>query len=537
MAKEITMPKLSDSMEEGKVLTWFKKEGDRVTKGEPIAEVETEKADMEVEAFATGILSEIRVQAGQSAPVGDVIAVISSEEEAAAGKAKAEPEKKSAPQKTASEPQAAASGSVAKAEKSKAKERREEPAKETPASDRQQTSEKVPTRTTRQAVQREADEKVQREADDKGSSKISAESDVPTPRRNAVSPLARKLAREHGLDVEGIEGSGPGGRIVSADVRKLLEGTQPEKEEKPAAEDSSEEPKEETKQEAAPARAKESKKQEAVEDSPEEPKEETKQEAAPARAKESKKAEAAPAVAPASTGGPLEAEHRPKSAPQRLRSVIARRMTESKTTAPHFYVSVEADMTEAARLKAALGEIAPEGQAPGYNAIILKAAALALERHPGVNASWTGDAIEVHDEIHVGFAVEVEGGLLVPVIHNCSRLSLQEITVRARDLAKASRSGKMHAEDFSGGTFTVSNLGMFGIDSFIAIINLPQAAILAVGAVLDKPVVRDGVVTVAPTMAVTLSCDHRVVDGAQAARFLAELKSMLENPLALLVGA
>lgn len=495
MAKEITMPKLSDSMEEGKVLTWFKKEGDRVTKGEPIAEVETEKADMEVEAFATGILSEIRVQAGQSAPVGEVIAVISSEEEAAAGKPKAEPKKESAPQKAASELQPAASGPAAKAEKPKAKERKEEPAKQTGAGGRQQAPEKVPTRTTRQVVQREADEKVQREADEKGAGKIPTESEAPTPRRNAVSPLARKLAREHGLDIEGIEGSGPGGRIVSADVRRLLEAAEPEKAQQPAAETSSEKPTEEPKQ-AAP-----------------------------------------PAVAPASAGGPLEAEHRQKPGPQRLRGVIARRMTESKTTAPHFYVSVEADMTEAARLKNALGEIAPEGQAPGYNAIILKAAALALERHPGVNASWAGDAIEVHDQIHVGFAVEVEGGLLVPVIHNCSRLSLQEITVRARDLAKASRSGKMNADDYSGGTFTVSNLGMFGIDSFTAIINLPQAAILAVGAVLDKPVVRNGVITVAPTMVVTLSCDHRVVDGAQAARFLAELKTMLENPLALLVGA
>ena len=437
MPIEVTMPKLSDTMEEGKILRWLKRPGERVAIGEILAEVETDKANMELEAYDEGVLSEVRLGEGESAPVGSVIAVLSEPGDAKAappGKkpaAAAKPPKEPPPTK---EP-ARMEPSAAKAVPQKAEAR--EPWR--------------PTVVVRPAAE---DEHVK------------------------ASPLARRIAREQDLDLRTVRGSGPGGRVVEKDVEAALTGrAEPDGHAKPAATGPRPLP-------AAPGRA----------------------------------------TPPA---GRVELS--------RIRRTTAKRMGEAKREIPHFYASAEIAMDEAVRLKEALVALGAEYEGLTYTHVVVKGVGLALRRVPELNASYDGDAMVLHEAVNVGVATAVDDGLVVPVIRNCDREPLAAIVRQARGLLERARSGRFGSEDLSGGTFTVSNLGMYPVSDFAAVINPPQAAILAVGTIRETPVVRDGQVVPGRMMTVTASCDHRIIDGVLAGRFLRELKGLLENPLALVL--
>jgi pyruvate dehydrogenase E2 component (dihydrolipoamide acetyltransferase) len=455
MAVEIIMPKLSDTMEEGTILKWLKREGDTVARGEVIAEVETDKADMELEAEAAGTLREIKVGAGQSAPVGAVLALLDEDGAAQArergGQAAAGREggprdaadterKESAPERRPAGARAPATG---------APERAAEPAK--------------------------------------------------------ASPSARHLADEHGIDLASVRGSGPGGRIVKEDVAAAVEA-QTRRAEAPRRETAGD----------GPGRAERPREGAGGEGRAGEPAE------AARRARETR-AEEPPA--------PTAERHEMS----RMRQSIARRMTEAFREIPHFYVTAEIDMTEAVRLKQALQASELFATPITYTHMVLKATALALRRHPRLNSSYRDGAIEVKGEINLGMAVAVEDGLIVPIVRRADELPLGEIAAQARRLAERASQGRFDRDDLSGGTFTVSNMGMLDIEHFTAVINPPQAAILAVGAIKERPVVRGGVIVPARTMRVTLSCDHRIIDGVMAGRFLEELKRLLESPIVLVV--
>lgn len=427
MATEVVMPKLGADMQEGKIVRWLKKEGERVQKGEIIAEVETDKADIEMEAYASGVMRKILAPEGQVAPVGTVIAVIAAEGEdvsgVLAGKA---PAAAPAPAKPAAPPPAS---------------RVEAPAP--------------------------------------------AEARGPAGRVKA-SPLARRLARERGVDLRLLQGSGPGGRVVRADIEQAATSA-------PAV------------AAAAPRPA-----------------------VAPVPA-----APAAPAAAvPAAVAAAAAAGEAIPLTP--IRRAIASRMVQSKAPVPHFYLTLDADMTRAQELRASLNAH-DETLKLTVTDILLKACALTLPKHPYVNASFAGDKIQFHREVHVGIAVALEDGLITPVLRDVHRKALTQIAREARDLAERARNRKLKADEISGATFTISNLGMFGIEEFSAIIVPPEAAILAVGAIQDAPVAEEGRVVIRPRLRLTLSCDHRVVDGATGARFLADLKKLLEAPYPLLL--
>ncbi|MCC6850423.1 MAG: 2-oxo acid dehydrogenase subunit E2 [Deltaproteobacteria bacterium] len=428
MTIDVVMPKLSDTMEEGKILRWLKRAGDGITAGEVIAEVETDKADMELEAADSGVLHAIRVQEGETAAVGAVLAVI---DVAGAGRAAAPP--------AAGEPPAPAPAAAA--------------------------------RPTSVATGRGAGASAL--AGRKPAAPVRTERPSSGRRAAKASPAAEALARERGVDLGSLRGSGPGGRIVTEDVAA-----------------------------AAP-------------DAP------------------------AAAVAPPAVrrpGAPREAAVAERRELSRMRQAIARRMSESFRDVPHFAVTAEIDMSEAVRLKAALEKEAVFEAPVTYTHMVLKAAARALARHPRLNASYRDGAIELHAEVNLGMAVSVEDGLIVPVLRRADERSLGEIASEARRLVALAKQGRFASEDLSGGTCTVSNMGMLDVESFTAVINPPQAAILAVGAIKQRPVVRAGVVAAAHTMFVTVSCDHRIVDGVMAGRFLEELKRLLEQPIGLAVA-
>lgn len=438
MPVEVNMPRLTDSMEEGTVLKWMKKEGEEVKKGEPILELATDKANMELESFDNGVLDKILVPEGETVPIGTTIAIIRLPGEAPS----AEP---SAPAKEAP-------AKEAPAEEAEAKEEAPAPAVPPPTAAVEEPSEEAPS-----AAPAGEEERIK------------------------ASPLARRLAEEHGVDLAAITGTGPGGRIIKEDVDEYL-----------------------ARRDAAPA-------------------------AAPAEAPA-----AAPAAAPAPPAAPLPGED---VALSRMQATIARRMVESKTTVPHFYVTTEIDMTEAAKLRKQLNEAAAqfEAQEVSYNDLVVKAAATALKKYPQVNAFFQGDKIHYNESINIGIAVALPQGLVVPVVHDVDKKGLRQIAAEAKALIERSRNNRPGPDDYKGGTFSVSNLGMFDVDEFSAIISPPQSAILAVGAVKEKPVVIDGEIRVSLRMRVTLSADHRVYYGADAALFLRELKRLLENPLEMLV--
>ena len=409
MATEVKLPRLGQGMEAGTIVRWLKSEGEQVEKGEPLYELDTDKVTQEVEADASGVLLKIAVSEGE-VPVGQTIAVIGEEGEKV--------------------PVESAEADSTKVEEQAVEERLPGPARE---------DDREPSRAA--AV------------DVGGSDGAAIDSRAA---RIKASPLARRIARERGIDLAVLRGTGPEGRIVAEDVERAA---------------------------AAPAVA---------------------------------------AVA-AQTG---DVEMVPLTS---LRKTIARRMTEA-WQAPAFQISMSADMTRAIELRERLVERAEGGPKPSYNDILVKVCAAALMRHRAVNARFAGDAIELLPSADVGIAVAIPNGLVVPIVRACELKSIAQIAAESRELAARAREGKLRQEDLEGGSFTVSNLGMYGVEQFTAVLNPPQAAILAVGAIEERVVVNDGEFDMRSLMTLTLTCDHRSLDGATAADFLRTLKDFLEDP-------
>jgi pyruvate dehydrogenase E2 component (dihydrolipoamide acetyltransferase) len=419
MAFQVLMPKLSDAMREGRILQWLKQEGDRVEGGDAIAAIETDKAEIEMEAFGSGVLRKILVPAGQSAPVGSLIGIIAGPDEDISALAEAA---------------AAAPGPPA----------REQPPPPAPAPPTAVAAARAPAPPPAPPAARAAEADWLR-----------------------ASPVARRMAREAGIDIAALTGTGPQGRILERDVQAFLA--------------------------ARPA--------------------------------------ARPAIPPAAAAR-AEFEDRDLSA---MRRAIATRMVQSKAPVPHFYLTVEVDMGQAAEFREAVNAFAAGSQKISFTDILVKACAVALPRHPLANAAYVDGRIRVYHRVDVGIAVAVEDGLITPVVRRCEQKTLRQISQEATELAERARARKLRPEEYTGATFTISNLGMYDVEEFSAILNPPEAAILAVGAILQKPVVVDGAVAVRRRMRLTLSCDHRVLDGATGARFLQELKTVLEKPYLLVV--
>lgn len=496
------MPKLSDTMEEGKILRWLKHPGDQIHHGDPIAEIETDKADMVMEAFDDGLLDEIQVKEGESARVGAVIAVLRSASE---GGHRA----------TAPGPQSEQDG---KSTSSAGKPMEDQPAvKEKPelTAVQNQRDRAAPVRQLRRRRPADSETESSRdgvisttegqtpeaETDSEDNSPDSAppfhpavsalQSAAPTaiaaaPHRPAsftepelreapapgdgklrASPLARRAAEEAGIDLAHVRGTGPEARITKRDVDNFLREQQLFKFRRLIA--------------------------------------------------------------------PREGLPGSREELSKMRKTIAHRMAQSKREIPHFYVTVEVDMEEAVKLKSSLEATELFEEDITYNDIIIKATALALSRYTRMNASFEDDGVVIYPNINIGMAVAVEDGLIVPVIHQCEQKTLPEISRAAHRLVSKAAHGGFSGDDLSGATFTISNMGMLGVEHFAAVIVPPQAAILAVSAVKDKPVVRNGQVAVGKTMMLTVACDHRIIDGVVGARFLNEVKRFLENPASLLV--
>lgn len=409
MVSEVVMPKMGYDMTEGTIVRWVKQEGDEVKHGEVIAEVETTKVTVEVEAYGSGVLRKIVVREGQTVPVGEVIAIIAGRDEAIPGSEEKAP----------------------------------------PA-----VKEKAPT-----PVARAAETGVGVKEKEEGAARV------------AASPVARQIARQQGVDLTLIRGTGPGGRVIKEDVETFLK-KRPAEVPRPAA---------------APA-----------------------------------------AAAPTATPHEIPHEDRELS---RIRQTIARRMAESKRVAPHFYVTSDIDMTEALKLRQSLNALVDERGKLSVTDMLVKAAARTLREFPEANASFADGKLRVYHRINIGVAVALDQGLVTPVIPDCDKKPLSQIAQEAKEVVERARTGRLRPDDLTPGTFTISNLGMFDVEEFAAVINPPEAAVLAVGSVIPRPVVVDGEVKVADRMKVTLSADHRVLDGAVAARFLQRFKLFLEQPL------
>jgi len=446
MADIIEMPKLSDTMTVGTLVKWLKKEGDTIANGDMLAEVETDKATMELESFFDGTLLKRFVEAGAQVEIGAALCAIGEKGETV-----------EAPAKKAAPPAADAP-----------------PAATTPAAPAAVTPAPAPV-----AI-----------APPPASAPVvpAATSAAPTSTsdRLKISPLAKKLAAAKGIDPAQVKGSGPGGRIVQADILAA--------EKNPPAAAKSASAGETAGRPAKPTWA--------------------------WRSALDKSAIQAPGIAPLSN----------------MRATIAKRLVESKTQFPHFYLEIEVDAAPLGALREQLNAgLGADGVRLSVNDLILKAAALALRAVPAVNASWSDAGIVSHGAAHVSFAVAIDDGLITPVIKDTDRKTVFEISAEAKDLAKRAKAKKLAPAEFTGGTFCVSNLGMMGITRFHAIINPPNAAILAVGATVKKPIVVKDQLTIGERMVLTLSCDHRVVDGALAAQFMNAIKSHLETPALLLV--
>ena len=458
MITKVMMPKLSEAMETGKVIKWLKKEGDPIKGGDVIAEIETDKANVEIEAFGSGVLRKILVGEGGQVPVGETIGVIADPADDIAAIAAGAPATRP-PSAPAAVPAAAPTAAAAPPPLPAMESYRSVP----------ETANVVPMAPVPSA------------APAGGGGRIKA------------SPLARKVAAQSGVDLRLLQGTGPGGRIVRRDVETAAASPVPAV----AA--------------AAPAPA-----------GPVAP--------APARPR---------FVIPQRTDA--EFEDRPLSP---MRAIIAKRMPLSKGPVPHFYVTSEVAMDRASALRAELNAL--EGQPKvSVTDMIVKACALALLKNPGVNAQLVGaqlvgaqpqgQSIRVFHRAHIGLAIALDEGLITAVLRDCDVKPLAQIAVEARDVAERARGGKLRAQELSGATFSISNLGMYDVEEFSAIINPPEGAILAVGSVLEKPVVEDGQIRAGRRMKMTISCDHRVMDGAMGARFLQDVKRLLEEPLRLLV--
>ncbi|HEX7243848.1 MAG TPA: pyruvate dehydrogenase complex dihydrolipoamide acetyltransferase [Longimicrobiaceae bacterium] len=489
MATKVYMEALSPTMEEGRLVTWLKNEGDEVKEGDLLAEVETDKATMELVARGSGVLRKRMIGDGDTANVGTVIAVIAGADEdvsALTGAAEATTSQAAsateAPAKETVEAVAAGGdvgkGAAALAAAGQTEEDQAErgtPAGATPAG---AAPTPTPDAKTRAATGEGQPSIVQSGG---GGSNGQREGG-----RVKASPLARRLATEAGVEISGLQGSGPGGRIVKRDIEQAAQGGA----QRPAA--------------AA---------------------------AAPAAEAQAPAAEAAPTPAPVAAPAAAGAGHRDLPLTQ-MRKTIAKRLSQSIGPVPHFFLTVEIDMGEAMGVRKRINErFADQGIKVSPNDLVIKAVASALRRHPWVNASWTGESIRLFDVVHVGVAVAVEEGLITPVIRDADRKGVGEIAQEVKELAGRAREKKLKPEEYTGATFSISNLGMFGIEQFTAVINPPEAAILAVGAVEDKVVVVNGEMVIRPRMHVTLSCDHRVIDGATGAQFLQTLKKYLEDPM------
>ena len=488
MASDVTMPRLSDSMEEGTVLKWLVDEGAEVKRGEPLVEIETDKANMTYDADADGTLIEIVAQEGDTLAIGEVIARIGEAGEATgngkpAAEEKTEDEEQpqdedEAGEKTTAEDEepaeagasAEADGDEAEAETADAGEARgggggADGGGETQAAAKPSDGGDGGGTATRERAP---------SGDGNGGERVKA------------SPVARRMARELGLELGGIDGTGPGGRIVKADVQA-------------AAEDGG------AKTEEAPAEAEEAKAEPAVRE--EEP-------------AETGRAEAGPK-------GQAEIQEL-----TRLQQTVSRRMAESKATAPDFSISLTVDMTQAVELRNRLKEVADP--APSFNDMVVKAAATALTEHPRVNGAYRDGKFELYDNVNIGVAVAAQDALVVPTVFNADQKSLGQISKDARAVIEKVRDKTVTPPELSGGTFTVSNLGMFGIEFFTAIINPPQASILTVGKLEKRPAVDEsGRIVAQDQMTLSLVCDHRILYGADGAKFLARVKELLERPLSL----
>ena len=462
MITKVMMPKLSEAMETGKVIKWLKKEGDPVKGGDLLVEVETDKANVEIEAFGAGVLRKIVVGEGGTVPVGEMIGVIADPTEDISSLATAST--KPAPPAAAPAPAAKPAPAPAAAPATAGPLPAMETYQSVPA-----TTAVVPMAPAAAAAPGPA-----------------AAAPAPAGGRVKASPLARKIAGQTGVDLQLIQGTGPGGRIIRRDVEAAQGAPRPA---------------------GVPAGAPQ------------------------------------PAGVPRPTAVPARPQFVIPSRPEAefedvamspMRAAIAKRMPMSKAPVPHFYVTSEVAMDEAWALREQLNAL--DGQPKiSVTDMVIKAVALALIKNPGINAQLNGQAIRVHHRAHIGIAVALDQGLITPVLRDCDVKALGRIAVESRDLADRARGGKLRAQEMSGATFSISNLGMYDVEEFSAIINPPEGAILAVGSVLQKPVVEDGELRVGRRMKMTISCDHRVMDGAMGARFLQDVKRLLEEPLRLLV--
>jgi len=438
MAIAVEMPKMSDTMEEGVLAAWLVEEGTSVSAGDVVAQVETDKATMDLEVYDDGVLLKRVIGEGDAVPIGGLIAILGQEgEDVSAILAKYD-----------------GGGDGAASEAAPA------------------ASESAPVVAEAAAPAPAMTEQVALAPSEDGG-------------RVKASPLARKMATEQGIDLTRLTGSGPEGRIIKRDVEAAIGG--------------------------------------AVQPAP--------QPVAPAETPRPVVEPSAPIAAP---GGAYESVRI-----SQMRKTIARRLAESKFTNPHFYLTADIDMSEAVSFRAKLNEKA-EARDLGkvsFNDLVTKACALALRQHPWVNASWmeAEGEIRLHKDVHMAIAVSVDEGLITPVIRHADRKGLTELASETRELAVKARNRELQPEDWSGSTFSTSNLGMFGIDEFTAIINPPNACILAIGSIRDVPIVKDGVVVPGKQMKVTLSCDHRVVDGVAGAEFLKTVRGYLEDPVTMLL--
>ena len=407
MATEIKLPRLGQGMESGTIVKWLKSEGDRVEKGEPLYELDTDKVTQEVEADASGVLLKIAVAEGE-VEVGKTVAVIGEEGESV---------------EVDEDPQEEGSPAPAREE------------------------------------ERERGRDASTDDDDRSEQVTQIKQPATTNGRVKASPLARRIARERGIDLSAVAGTGPEGRVVAEDVERAAASGAP-----------------------------------------------------------------LPAAAPSLPLGDVEVEQLSS-----MRKTIARRLTEA-WQAPVFQLGITVDMGRALQLRERLVELHGDGPKPTISDLLTKVCAAALMRHRSVNALYKGDAVELYPTANVGIAVAIPKGLIVPVIKSCERKTIAELAAARADVVERARAGKLQQADLQDGTFTISNLGMFGIERFIAVLNPPQAAILAVGGTEEKPVVVDGQVVVRPRLELTLTCDHRAIDGATGAQFLGDVKAFLEEP-------
>ena len=454
MAVEVTMPQMGADMTEGTLVRWFKNVGDAVSRGEVIAEIETDKANVELEAFESGTLIKVIAAEGEVVPVGEVIALLGEPNEVAPDVERMPPAETPARRKI--DPEEKARIDVQPSAET------QEQAEHGPAPEPPSEREEAPAAYARTTAESR-----------NGASQ-------PSNGRVRISPVARRIAEEAGLDFSRLTGTGPDGRILRRDVEQAIEGRG-----------------------GAPA--------------------------APAPA---------PVTAPAPAPAPAPAtarQQQPAAATglSKMRQAIARRMTQSKTTAPHYYLTLDIDMTDALDFRKQLNAAATDEQKVSINDLVVKACAIALERHPKFNAEFHEEGLAMHPRINVCIGIALDDGLIAPAILDCQNKTLGRIAVEAKDLIERAKEGRLRADEYSEGTFTITNLGAYGVETLIGIINPPQAAILGVGSVMPQPAVREGQVVVRQLMKVALSADHRVTDGAEGARFIKEIQGLLEQPASL----